>query len=251
MTRSFVHRRRHRHLIEEAIHNGWIPPEDGREFGELHGVDRRKEPKIWEVFIKGKSVVGSGRVDAEWDWDSIKPLSATTTQRSSSQKISLYSDSLSRLISSVSPLTERERMPHYLGIANRSPPLPESNTPTKSSTSAPKPRSIVVATLIAMPSRARSLRMSTHFNQSRPSYLLSTNPPSVPPPLLKSEECIISTPSLIHSSLPSPSSLVPEPQQATGKLPSEGAEPLPHVEFGIVELLLGEERHKEGSYHVA
>jgi len=195
------------------------------------------EPKIWEMFIKG-----SGRVDAEWDWDFVKPLSGTVMERSSSQ-ISLYSDSrlfnsVSRTNTPFSPLTDSARTPHFL-IANPSPPLP--NTIAKSSPSAAKPRSIAVATLIAMPSRAHSVRTSSQSNQSASLSVSIMNSPSVPPPSITSEPAI--TP-LIHSILPSPSPSLT--QRATYKLLSEGkAEPLPHVEFGIVELVLLEERHKE------
>ena len=242
MTRSFVHRRRHRRLFE-AVRNGWIPPADDREFGAgrgSHGVS--KEPKMWEMFIQAQDVAGSGHGDAEWDWDSMKPLSATTTEKSSSQKISLYSMTRPNT-TNISPLTSATRIHHYLGIATLPvSPFPGSNAPAKS---APKPRNIAVATLIAMPSQARSSRVFSQLNQPAPSSPpLSMNSSSLSPP---QPSVIPTTPPILRSILPSPSSL--PRQQATSKLPSESKQALPYVEFGIVELVLQDEGHKEGSYH--
>lgn len=253
MTRSFVQRRRHRHLIEEAIRNGtWIPPNGGLNVGVGRGphgwnIDMSKKPEIWEMFIKGQNAIessGPGHVDAEWDWDSIKPLSATTGKSPSSQRISLYNsvglDSATRTNNTTSlPADRRSHTLRYLGMANPSPPLPESNTLTKSSASLPKPKSITVATLITMPSQDRSSRTFSQFHQPAPSLF----PPKshfVSSPSLNSSPSVIPVTSLMRA-MPS-SSLFP--QQAKPH-PEAKAKGLPHIEFGIVELPLRDRGLKE------
>jgi hypothetical protein len=114
--RSFVLRRRHRRMVEEAIRNGtWVPPAPPTR---PVRVDLSKKPKMWEAFIDGKGAIsgmrgidgqgegagqwytpggipvigagkgvaggGGGRADINQDWqhehsrewDTIKPFSA-------------------------------------------------------------------------------------------------------------------------------------------------------------------------------
>ncbi|KAF5329482.1 hypothetical protein D9619_009193 [Psilocybe cf. subviscida] len=116
VVRSFVLRRRHRRMVEEAIRNGtWVPPAPP---SRPVRVDLSKKPKMWEAFIDGKGaltgmrgfdgeggaggaeqwytpggVVGAGKgvagggvgrpgINSDWqhehsrEWDTIKPFSA-------------------------------------------------------------------------------------------------------------------------------------------------------------------------------
>ncbi|KAH9476641.1 hypothetical protein JR316_0010677 [Psilocybe cubensis] len=98
--RSFVLRRRHRLMVEEAIRNGtWVPPAPPTRPVK---VDLSKKPMLWEAYIDGKGDVvsygahgaGSQRINDTWkaehskEWDTIKPiavsyLSSTTLPTSS------------------------------------------------------------------------------------------------------------------------------------------------------------------------
>ncbi|KDR78148.1 hypothetical protein GALMADRAFT_245175 [Galerina marginata CBS 339.88] len=89
--RSFILRRRHRLMMEEAIRNGtWVPPAPPTR---PVRVDLSKKPVLWEAYIDGKGdLVGhpaGGAAGAEgkqitdvWklenskDWDMIKPFAA-------------------------------------------------------------------------------------------------------------------------------------------------------------------------------
>lgn len=113
VVRSFVLRRRHRRMVEEAIRNGtWVPPAPP---SRPVRVDLSKKPKMWEAFIDGKGAIvgmrdgdgqgdgagagqwytpggavgGAGKgiggradINADWqfehsrEWDTIKPFSA-------------------------------------------------------------------------------------------------------------------------------------------------------------------------------
>ncbi|KAG6841389.1 hypothetical protein C0991_011553 [Blastosporella zonata] len=70
-------------MVEEAIRNGtWLPPSPAR-FGFGPGgrrVDLSKKPKLWEAFVgEGEATQSVGRkveMTTEWEWDSIRPVSA-------------------------------------------------------------------------------------------------------------------------------------------------------------------------------
>lgn len=87
--RSFVLRRRHRRMVEEAMRNGtWVPPIPATRPAR---VDLSKKPEIWEAYLGGGGWQaaghdhGSGKeqgIGTNWnleyskDWDSMKPISA-------------------------------------------------------------------------------------------------------------------------------------------------------------------------------
>ncbi|PFH50187.1 hypothetical protein AMATHDRAFT_61513 [Amanita thiersii Skay4041] len=89
--RSFIIRRRHRRMIEEAIRNGTLPPfaTGGVGFGGRPRIDPSKKPKLWDTWIEkrqqqhqhqqdGGGGVGGGRSrEKEWFWDMMQPFSAT------------------------------------------------------------------------------------------------------------------------------------------------------------------------------
>ena len=86
--RSFILRRRHRLMVEEAIRNGtWVPPSPPTRPAR---VDLSKKPVLWEAYVDDKggitawrSAGGEGMHHDHWraehskDWDTIKPFSAT------------------------------------------------------------------------------------------------------------------------------------------------------------------------------
>ena len=91
--RSFILRRRHRLLVEEAIRNGtWIPPspEERGTGSSRNRVDISKKPVMWDAYVGEKDrELGLGSSisrerggekqhdgQTEWDWDSIRPFSA-------------------------------------------------------------------------------------------------------------------------------------------------------------------------------
>jgi hypothetical protein len=247
MTRSFVYRRRQRHLIEGGIRNGtWTPTDDGVDFGDGHGlhgrnVDLSKEPKMWEMFIRKEQQVegsnGRGGMSGEW-WESMKPPSAIAANNTPSL-----------------PTDKTRRIRRYLSMTDAS-PLPEPNiiasnndstnpkmiSDVKSVSSATNPQSITVAALIAMPSQARSSRPS-RFRQSAPYSLLSLKPPSVFSLSLEPDPSSVIPARGTSMQSISPTSLLP--QQAK-PLPEDEAEAFPDIEIGIVELVIREETHKEG-----
>lgn len=80
VVRSFLLRRRHRRLIEEAIRNGtWIPPAPTGRSGPR--VDLSKKPRLWEAYLdlhhpqQQPMMMSMSSLDDK-DWDSIKPLMA-------------------------------------------------------------------------------------------------------------------------------------------------------------------------------
>ena len=113
--RSYILRRRHQRMIEEAIRNGtYVPPvRPGH-------VDPSKKPQLWEAYIgsdggwqTGRSSSfshGSGKkgldISTNWksenstDWESIKPICAAYTEPLTSVS---YSGSTPNLTTSLSP----------------------------------------------------------------------------------------------------------------------------------------------------
>ncbi|KAF9470276.1 hypothetical protein BDN70DRAFT_727849 [Pholiota conissans] len=89
--RSFILRRRHRLMVEEAIRNGtWVPPTPPTRPAR---VDLSKKPVLWEAYIDEKGTVQGmyasdshgdrkaatsehWRAEHSKDWDTIKPFSA-------------------------------------------------------------------------------------------------------------------------------------------------------------------------------
>lgn len=79
VARSFVLRRRHRRLVEEAIRNGtWVPPTPTARSRRAR-VDLSKKPVMWEAYL-GSAEKDSAPtpvvVEDVREWDAIKPVSA-------------------------------------------------------------------------------------------------------------------------------------------------------------------------------
>ncbi|KAF8872807.1 hypothetical protein CPB84DRAFT_1854299 [Gymnopilus junonius] len=88
--RSFILRRRHRLMVEEAIRNGtWVPPAPPTRPAR---VDLSKKPVLWEAYIDKKGdlvghavggALGDSKINDVWkmdntrEWDMIKPFAAT------------------------------------------------------------------------------------------------------------------------------------------------------------------------------
>ena len=81
--RSFILRRRHRLLVEEAIRNGtWVPPPPPFS-ARTPRVDLSKKPVMWDAYLgsndhdsHGGFYGGSVSHEDVKDWDAIKPVSA-------------------------------------------------------------------------------------------------------------------------------------------------------------------------------
>ncbi|EDR09313.1 uncharacterized protein LACBIDRAFT_326010 [Laccaria bicolor S238N-H82] len=78
VVRSFILRRRHRLMVEEAIRNGtWVAPAPLTSRASRN-VDLSKKPKMWEVYL-GQGGFGYGEKGGEEycaQWDAIQPFSA-------------------------------------------------------------------------------------------------------------------------------------------------------------------------------
>jgi len=85
--RSLVLRRRHRRMLNDAIRNGlWVPPPPGAgplgmSVAELLRLGRK--PAMWEAYVGGPgpekqhSTLRHHEPKTEWDWDSLRPFSAS------------------------------------------------------------------------------------------------------------------------------------------------------------------------------
>jgi hypothetical protein len=81
VVRSFLLRRRHRRMIEEAIRNGtWVPPISSAGRGAGPRVDLTKRPRMWEVYLDLNQQQQQHMpmvMSDERDWESMKPIMAT------------------------------------------------------------------------------------------------------------------------------------------------------------------------------
>lgn len=268
-------------MVEEAIRNGtWVPPSPGGLGGFGMGrsgrdrVDLDKKPKMWEAFVEKKEDV-KGYVESEWDWDSIRPFSATVaTSPAPSQPppqpifpplattdsgplAITYNDTTPNDTNNTTqeqgvPFTRRIRQLISPAPSPVIPPLPErniqSNVDPHSSPNAIEvvlpsgPQKIRVSVLIVMPSPPHSPRRSV----IAPTVKSSSPSPSVSPP---------SSPSPMTLSLPSSTPLTPPsvPQALAlessplGLHPSSSLhqesedEKVPYIELGVAEFLVREE----------
>ena len=211
--RSFVIRRRHRRIMEEAIRNGtWIPspPTGGRP-----KVDLSKKPILWDAYVNRDSDKGYslGRQEQDksrygqmdWDWDSIRPFSAaylspstaepapvlrglndaTTITGGEADVVTTYPRHMSytrRLAQAIRPVGIRASQPY---------PLTERRVPGvnldagASFDRAGNQKQLRVAVLIAMPQEPTESESDTKM---RPTTSLSPSIP--PPPLLENEKPI-------------------------------------------------------------
>ena len=218
VVRSFILRRRHRLMVEEAIRNGtWVPPAPLTSRASRN-VDLSKKPKMWEVYLGAggsgygeKGGAGSGEEYSQWD--AIQPFSAayitptTPTSTSDPQDDRTASDVyLPHPATTPSPPRPRPFFSRITRIPNRTPssnpsfPLTTRTNTITSSTDAnnddnnensnnadtpstttiipPGPPTVRVAVLIVMPSQ----RTRPHSSSQSPSQS------QVPSPSSKSEE---------------------------------------------------------------
>jgi hypothetical protein len=248
-------RRRNRLLIQEAIRNGtWIPPSEGGigAFATMRGrsgrnmFDPSKKPKIWEAAME------NGRTDIhskqELDWDSIKPFSATAIGVRGPDPVDPALENLSSEPTAVTTgSSRRDRRSFFQSVLRLFDPTPSSpfqmsrqlqvadlTTPNDNNDSSGveggdtgvrcKPHNVRIAVLIAMPSQWSS-RSSPRLNM----------------PALASE------PSTPHLPLSAESSPLFRPLPGTPSEEGEGIKEVPHLEFGIVDLGVRQDRDAEES----
>ena len=257
--RSAIFRRRYRRMVEEAIRNGtYIPP--------AH-VDLSKKPQLWEAYLGGGGwqlgSIGSGSdnkkelgIGTDWKseysrhWESIKPICASYTEPLTSVT---YSDptpnltSLSPLFSIPAPTSaprgdDEENLRRTAEVSTTTPSSltrrsriflnPNSSVSTSSSTdngtnarpipadilitdfssNAPPP-TVRVAVLIAMPSPPPSHGSSTNSTPLSASLSCKTQPTTS-----HSFELLSTSPTTLRN---------------------EEQQPLPHLEIGIVDVVMG------------
>ena len=200
-------------------------------------VDPRMRPKIWETDVRGQ---------LEWDWDSIKPFSATAVGAPSSEsQVRPFEAALPNrgpepvaVVTSSSPRNNLSFVRRVIEFIDHSPSYPSSPLPEvemQDRTCDPRPdvnepglrsgpHDIRVAVLIAMPSQSASRSSPQHIIPG----LNPASQPSTDPPL---------RPSLLFESSP-PDQFQPATQAGTGVLP--------HVEFGIAEVTVGQDQDTVG-----
>ena len=256
--RSFVLRRRHRLMVEEAIRNGtWVPPTAPTR---PPRVDLSKTPTLWEAYlsdgawhVKGLGQEGMGwKFEGSKDWESIKPVCAD------------YTGALT--------------FPNSNSTTNLSPPNPVP-VPTPTATLIPpaprgdeeNQRTAEVSTTPSLLSRARMLLNPTPLptsplppssaspdNANTHPTAMSTVDPSSPTTMRVA--VLIAMPSPLHSSHGSSSALsgsfsslssnsyVPQPTTShplqlspspTISAADAGEHSLPHLEMGIAEVAIG------------
>jgi len=265
--RSLVIRRRHRRLVEEAIANGtWLPPTQGPggPSGTRARVDLSRKPKMWEAFVGDDTVHGEKadyeprmERETEWDWDSIRPFSAsyapppvapiplpppvtTPTTQPEQPRISITR----RIRQLISPTPAAPMVP----LPSLGPGSHGNSSPNLLAAEGPK--TLRVAVLIAMPSPTNS---HYHHSHSRSQSSTHLNDPSSKSPSPSPSPLMLSPPSPSpSSSSPSPLSLHPSQSplhcsplshtSSTPHLPEELE--LPHLEFGVAELVVREEQEK-------
>jgi hypothetical protein len=235
--RSYILRRRHRREIEEAIRNGtWIPPAAvGRSSAR---VDLSKKPRMWEAYVDlyhPPRRYSTSTVSEYKDWDSMKPLMVTYVNPPKSSlttvtvtRVDSGNDRSSEPVSNEAP--RRRNLLRRIGrgvrdlltTTSREPQLPLSYPVDNDSfhdlpmtevesTEPTGPPKVSVAILIAMPRQHSSSPSS-----SKPEASSSSSSPTLP---------ILTTATVLNSSLPSEE------------------EELPHIEMGVVELMVSEESH--------
>lgn len=233
VVRSYILRRRHRREIEEAIRNGtWIPPSAlGRSAAR---VDLSKKPRMWDAYLDlyhPSRRYSTSIFSEEKDWDSMKPLmvsyingskpsttTITVTRGDSSndrspaangneaqRRRNLFSQ-ISRGVRDVLTTTSREpQLPLSYPVNNGS-----SQDVPLTEVEPSGPPKVSVAILIAMP-RQHSSPSSSKLEPSS-----SFSSPTLP---------TLTTATVLNSS------------------PRDEEEELPHIEMGVVELVVSEESH--------
>ncbi|KAF8339285.1 hypothetical protein F5887DRAFT_981753 [Amanita rubescens] len=226
VVRSFILRRRHRMMIEEAFRNGTLlSPTIAAGYGLRPRVDLSKKPKMWDAWIEKSEQPTSGRSrEKEWYWDMMKPFSAVYTLPPGGNVPGNNDD---RGISNRQGiLTPRRSLRVRMGTAARALAYYVSTRPSMNSHNGSSPPSstqlalptvlshldsgnatVKVAVLIAMPRKPsmKDSSSSASFHPSSPSS--STSPSSQP--------------------------LFSPPMGGTG---NDDDEQLPHLEVGITEV---------------
>ncbi|KAF8809893.1 hypothetical protein BYT27DRAFT_7187159 [Phlegmacium glaucopus] len=269
--RSFVLRRRHRLMVEEAIRNGtWVPPSPPTR---APRVDLSKKPALWDAYLgdghghlgetKGLEP-GTGqdlRIGSNWklenskDWESIKPFYADYIGSTT------YSGSTTNLMGSLSPPVP---IPIPAPITTLSPSTPRgdeenqrvaevSNTPSLFTqakmffSTTPSPTSPLPASSASFDNATNANRNdSTNISMTE---LRSPSPPTMrvavliampsPPPSSHGSSSALSasfsSSSSSNSNVPIPTTSHPLHSHAT----DDDEHPLPQLEMGIAEIVVG------------
>lgn len=237
VVRSYILRRRHRREIEEAIRNGtWIPPAAPGRTGAR--VDLSKKPRMWDAYLDLHHPTrrySTSLFSEDKDWDSMKPLmvsyvngpkrsqtSITMARADAGNDRAADGDEGRRRTSGPQRLLGRigQGVRDILSTTARPPTLPLSYPVNNGSSQdvplteveSTGPPKVSVAVLIAMPRQYSS--PSSSSSKLEPSSSFSS--PTLP---------TLTKATVLNSS------------------PRDDEEELPHIEMGVVELVLSEESH--------
>jgi len=255
VVRSFILRRRHRRMVEEAIRNGtWIPPTPAARAAR---VDLSKKPELWEAYLGGGGSWqlgsfghGSGKeFEYSRDWESIKPVYAGYSEPLTSVP---YSGSTPNLTSLASPVFIPTPTPtnHSASRGDH-----EENRRT-AEVSSGAPRSLLSRARIFLNSstvpaassadngtnsRSNSANISmTELNSNSPSTIRVAVLIAMPSPSSHGSSTPLSA--SLSSSKSQPSSSHPlelSPSPTTLRSTDDEEQPLPHLEMGVADVVMG------------
>lgn len=234
VVRSFILRRRHRLMVEEAIRNGtWIPPTQPSRPAR---VDLSKKPVLWEAYIDDKGGP-PGQTEQSREWDLIKPFSAAYFNKPVDLQPTLTSNS-SHSLPTNTPTVDN------FGNGSSTPSVRgtrSDDVPANNGTAA-------VDETPARPSRRRALL-------SRALQVLNPTPaPTSPLPApvtagtggtttgVRATEHAMAE---LHQRSAAPSMMrvavliaMPAPAQPPHPVSHDDEAPLPHIEVGVAEVLM-------------
>jgi len=246
VVRSFILRRRHRRMVEEAVRNGtWIPPTPSSRAAR---VDLSKKPELWEAYLGGGGWKlgsfshGSGKeFEYSRDWESMKPIYAEPLSSVPCCGSTPNLNSLSPPVSIPGPRGEDEENRRTADDSTSTPPslltrariflnhnssiVPVSSSADNSHpisanismtelSSNPPPSTIRVAVLIAMPSP------SSHGSSSTPLSASLSSSKSQPTTSYPLDNILSSSPTTLRST------------------DDDEEQPLPHLEMGVADVVV-------------
>ena len=249
--RSFILRRRHRRMVEEAIRNGtWVPTTPAARNSR---VDLAKKPELWEAYLGSGGWqlggLGSGKeldIDSNWkseysrDWESIKPIyagyidsvSGSTPDRSASLS-SPASIPIPTPINVSAPRRDEEENRRNAEVSSRS-LFTRARTFLNSNSNVPASSSADNGAI----SRSNSANISmTELGSSSPSTIRVAVLVAMPSPSS-------------HGSSTPPSASISSRSQPTTSHPLDSSslppttigdeeQPLPHLVMGVADVVVG------------
>jgi len=261
VVRSFIIRRRHRRMEEEARRNGtWIAPTAARS----SRVDLDKKPELWEAYLRGggwqRGSFGSGKeldIGANWkseystrDWESIKPIYAGYIEPMTSVS---HSDSTPNLTSLSPPISipiptpinpsasgrDDEENRRIAEVSTGTTPTPSLFTRARTFLN---PNSNVPASSSAdngINSRSISANISmTELSSNSSSTLRVAVLIAMPSPSSHGSSTPLSS-SLSSKSQPSTSRPLDLSSISPTTLRDDEEQPLPHIEIGVADVVIG------------